>query len=451
MKLVKDPKFYKTLFLIALPAAFQSLISLGVNMLDNVMVGSLGDVPLAAVSLCNQVTTLLAFFIKGISGGSAVLISQYWGKKDLERIKLVFAVVFRFGLLCTCLVTALIFFFPGAAIRIFTNEENLIQAGIPYIKILCFSYILYVISDVVIAMLRWVEVVKIGLVVSSVSLLTNMIFNYILIFGKLGAPALGIRGAAVATLLSRAVELTIVLVYVFCFDRRLQLKLRDLWVRDRQILRDFFRYGIPIVVGDMQWGLVGLAKAMLIGRLGVIMVAANSIADVILSLALIFTNGLASGACVLVGKSVGEGDYQKTRSYSTTIQFLFTVIGLAVCALVFFTRQIPPQFYNVSEETKVLASQFLAIGAFTHLGTCYHMACFTGINRGAGDGKFVMKVDMICGWFIVIPLTFLAGFVFHLPLPAVYLCTRIDQTFKWVIAMIRLKGDKWIHNVTQAA
>ena len=179
------------------------------------------------------------------------------------------------------------------------------------------------------------------------------------------------------------------------------------------------------------------------------MVAANSIVDVILSLALIFTNGLASGACVLVGKSVGEGDYQKTRSYSATIQFLFTVIGLGVCALVFFTRQIPPQFYNVSEETKVLASQFLAIGAFTHLGTCYHMACFTGINRGAGDGKFVMKVDMICGWLVVIPLTFLAGFVFRLPLPAVYLCTRIDQTFKWLIAMIRLKGNKWIHNVTQ--
>lgn len=447
--MVKDKAFYKSLMLIALPVAFQGLISMSVNLLDNIMVGSLGDVPFSSVALGNQLSTLMNFFIRGVTGGSAVMISQYWGKKDLPRIRQLFGTVSRFVLVSVLLITALVFAFPAGAMRIFTNDLQLIEAGKEYLRIVCLSYVLMALSDTMIAMLRWVEVVKLGLVVSGVSFFANLFFNYVLIFGKLGLPAMGTRGAALATVIARGVELAIVLVYVFCVDKRLQLKIGDMFRGNKQMFLDFVRYGVPIIVSDIQWGIIGAGKAMMIGRLGTTMVSANSIADVVMSLSMIFTSGLASGACQVIGKTVGAKQYDKTRQYSGTIQILFVLIGVLVCIFLLCIRNIPPQFYNVSEETKRQAVLFITVGAFTLIGTCYHMACFTGINRGAGDGKFVMKVDMLCGWLVVLPLTYLTGFVWELPLVYVFLATRIDQCFKWLIALIRLRGNKWIQNVTR--
>ena len=447
--MVKDKSFYRSLFIVALPAAFQGLISMSVNMLDNLMVGSLGDVTLASVSLANQATNLFTFFVNGIAGGSAVLISQYWGKKDYDRIRRIFGVILRFAAISALIVCGLVAAFPKGTLRIFTNDPAMIEEGAEYVRLVCLSYPLFAMANTMVVMLRWMEIVKIGLIISSVSLACNFVFNYILIFGKLGFPPMGARGAAMATVLARFFELCIASWYLFRKEKRVRFRLKHFLAKDREMSRDFFRYSLPIVAGDAQWGLVGTAKAMLIGRLGVTMVSANSIAEVFLSLALIFTNGLSNGACAVVGKSVGEKDYVRTRQYSNTIQILFACIGVLVAGFVLSLRSFAPSLYNVSEETRALATTFLAIGAFTHLGTCYHAACFTGINRGSGDGKFVMKVDMICGWLVVVPLTFLAGFVFRWPLWAVYLCTRIDQCFKWIIAFIRLRGDKWIKNVTR--
>lgn len=447
--MVKDKEFYRSLFIVALPAAFQGLISMGVNMLDNVMVGSLGDVTLASVSLANQATNLFTFIVNGIGGGAAVLISQYWGKQDYVRIRRIFGVILRFAAVVSLVVCALAALFPEQVMRIFTSDADMIREGAKYVRIVCFSYPLFAISNTMVVMLRWMEIVRIGLIVSSISLVCNFCFNYLLIFGKFGFPALGARGAAIATVIARAVELCVAAYYLFVREKRVRFRLRDFFTHDREMSEDFFRHALPVIAGDSQWGLVGTAKAMLIGRLGVTMVSANSIADTFLSLALIFTNGLSNGACVVVGKSVGQKDYARTRQYSNTIQLLFACLGVVVAGVVVAMSFTVPYIYNVTEETRSLASTFLLIGAFTHLGTCYHAACFTGINRGAGDGKFVMKVDMICGWLVVIPLTFLAGFVLKLPLPVVYLCTRIDQCFKWIIAFFRLRGDKWIRNVTR--
>jgi putative MATE family efflux protein len=319
-----------------------------------------------------------------------------------------------------------------------------------------------------VGMLRCVEVVKISLIIACITLVVNTSLDYILIYGKLGFPAMGVRGAAVATVIARACELLFVLFYVFRMDKRLRLKVRDLFIVERQLYADFFRYGLPILFGDLQWGLVGTFKATIVGRLGPIMVAANSMTEVVLSLGTVFTGGLANAATVIIGKTVGVGDYKKTREYSNTIQLLFLGVGLVMMSLVFALRWLPLSLYQVSGQTRDLAMIMLAIGAVTMVGTTYHAACFTGINRGAGDAKFVFKVDMICGWLIVLPSMYLMAFVLpgwlqgHWPasaitafvmawqLPLVFLCSRIDQCFKWLIALLRLRGDKWIRNVTRA-
>ncbi len=448
--MVRDNAFYRTLAKIALPVAFQSVIALSVNMMDNIMVGSLGEIKLSGVALANQVTIFLTFFIRGASGGASVLISQYWGKRDMARIKSVFGIVFQLCLLVTGIAVTVIHTFPGAVMGLFTDDGRIIAEGTEFIRIVCFSYLLYCITDTMVGMLRCVEVVKVSLYIALITLAVNTSLDWILIFGKFGFPAMGVRGAATATVIARACELVFILCYVFLVDKRLRLRIRDLFVVERQLYFDFFRYGMPILFGDLQWGLVGTFKATIIGRLGPVMVAANSMTEVVLSLGAVFTGGLANAATVVIGKTVGVGDYKKAREYSNTIQIIFFGVGLLMMGLVFALRWAPLSLYRVSGETHALAMTLLAIGAVTMVGTTYHAACFTGINRGAGDGKFVFKVDMICGWLIVLPSMFLAAFVFHWPLPIVFLCSRIDQCFKWLIALLRLRGDKWIRNVTRA-
>ncbi|MBQ6172377.1 MAG: MATE family efflux transporter [Clostridia bacterium] len=454
--LTKDRSFYKTMFTIALPVALQQLISLAVVMLDNVMVGSLGDISLSAVSQANQVTVFFTFFVRGISGGAALLISQYWGKKDTGRIKQIFAMTFITTVILAGSVTLLVFIFPNHVVKFFSNNTEILSEATSYIKIACFSYILFAVSDTFIAMLRCVEIVKITFIVSIISFFTNLGGNYILIFGKLGLPAMGVRGAALATVIARGTELIIVMLFFFKGQKKLSVHAKDLFYAERAMWKDFFRYGIPVIVGDVQWGLVGVVKAVIIGRLTVEMMAAVSITDVVMQLGLIFANGLAAGACVIIGKTVGVNNFEKTKEYSRSIEIIFAAVGIIMGLLVFTSRAFPVSLYsNISQQTRDLAMQLLAIGAVSLIGTSYHMACFTGINRGAGDSRFVFLVDMICGWLVVVPLSALAaaGYLneWHplFTLPLVYLCTRIDQCFKWIIAFIRLRGNKWIRNVTR--
>ncbi|MBO4392224.1 MAG: MATE family efflux transporter [Clostridia bacterium] len=454
--LTKDKPFYKTLFTIALPVALQQLISLAVVMLDNVMVGSLGDISLSAVSQANQVTVFFTFFVRGISGGAALLISQYWGKKDTGRIRQIFSMTFITTVVLAGSVTLFVFLFPDTVVKFFSNNTDILSEATSYIKIACFSYILFAVSDTFIAMLRCIEIVKITFIVSIISFFTNLGGNYILIFGKLGLPAMGVRGAATATVIARGIELIIVMLFFFRGQKKLTVRPKDLFYAEKPMWKDFFRYGIPVIVGDVQWGLVGVVKAVIIGRLTVEMMAAVSITDVVMQLGLIFANGLAAGACVIIGKTVGVNDFAKTREYSRSIEIIFAVVGVIMGTLVFTLRFIPVSLYTeISEHTKDLAMQLLAIGAVSLMGTSYHMACFTGINRGAGDSRFVFFVDMICGWLVVVPLSAIsaAGYLNSwspfFTLPLVYLCTRIDQCFKWIIALIRLRGNRWIRNVTR--
>ena len=462
--MVRDKSFYKMLILIGLPVAFQSLISLSVVFLDNVMVGNIREntkVVFAGVTQANAITTLFAFFIKGLSGGASVMISQYWGKKDLEKIKAIFSVIFTIGLSLAAVITTLIFFFPKGAMSIMTSDTEVINASAEYIKIVCFSYIFYILTETFITMLRCVEIVRVSLYVSVASFFINLSANYLLIFGNeaLNIPAMGIIGAAVSTVFVRFIEFMIVMFFTLKIQKRVVIKIKDLFAHQKIMWLDYARYGLPIMAGDTQWGFVGFFKAIIIGRLGQEMMSANGIAEVIMSLAGIFTVGLGSAACVIIGKTVGAKEYDKTRQYANTLQILFASFGVVMCTLLFFARTPLISMYEIlsssgagggfEQPVKDLAKTFIGIGAFTLMGTFYHATCFTGINRGSGDGKFVFKVDMICGWGVVLPLTFLAAIVLKLPMPIVFLCARIDQCFKWLIAFIRLRGNKWIRNVTR--
>ena len=333
------------------------------------------------------------------------------------------------------------------------EETEAVALALEYFAIVCFTYLPFAITTALIGMLRSIEIVRITLVTTVIALFVNIGLNYVLIFGRLGLPAMGVRGAALATLITRIVEMIVVCVYVFAVQKQLEFRPKDLLRVDGTLARDYMRYGLPVGLTDMQWALIGMIKSAIIGQMGAAFMAANNIASSMANLGTMFTFALAGGACVMVGKAVGKGDYDLARAYSKTIQIMFFIIGLVMAALVFALREPFTRLYGSSADPEVygLSVAMIAILSVTLIGTSYHASCFVGINRGAGDSRFVAMVDMICGWLVVLPATLLAAFVFHAPLPIVFLCTRIDQCFKWLIAFIRLRGDKWIRNVTREA
>ena len=452
---IRDREFYKTIFRISLPAAFQALVSFLVVVADNIMVSKLsgGASAQAAVTQVNSLTAFYTATLTGLVSGSSVLIAQYWGKRDMMRIRKVFSIVFWI-----CIMTALVFtffarLFPGAVtgLVISAKETQVSELAREYLRIACLTFLPYAVTTSLIGMLRSIEVVKITLVTTVVALALNISLNALLIFGLCGFPALGVSGAAIATLITRIVEMAMVVAYTFCIQKQLDIKPKNLLEIDRTLARDYARYGLPVGLTDMQWSLIGILKSAIIGQMGVAFMAANSIASSMANLGTMFTFALAGGACVVVGKAVGKGDYDAAREYSKTIQLMFLMIGIAMAALVFALRVPFTRLYGSAKDPEVysLATTMIAILAVTLIGTSYHASCFIGINRGAGDSRFVAMVDSICGWLIVIPATALCAFVFKAPLPVVFLATRVDQCFKWVIAMLRLRGDKWIRNVTR--
>ncbi|MGI6239592.1 MAG: MATE family efflux transporter [Christensenellales bacterium] len=454
--MVRDREFYKTIFRIALPSALQALITFFVVLADDMMVAALptGEIPQAAVSQINAITALFTATILGFASGSSVLIAQYWGKRDTERIKRVFSIVTLLGVAISILFFLVARLAPDwvASIVVSSDKPEVVRLAKEYLVIACFSYIPFAISYSLIGMLRAVEVVRVTLYTSIAALIVNVSLNYVLIFGHFGFPAMGVAGAALATVISRVVEMLIVLWYAFYKQKVLDLKPRDLLRFDGVLVRDYIRYGVPVGLTDAQWALIGMFKAMIIGKLATEFISANSITTAMMNLGTMFTFALAGGASVVVGKVVGAGDYTKARAYSNTIQIMFAIIGVFMAAVVFLLAKPFVSLYGSAAESpavRELAVTMIYIGAVTLIGTSYHASCFVGINRGAGDSRFVALVDMICGWFIVLPATFLAAIVFRAPLPVVFLMTRIDQCFKWIIAFFRLRGDKWIRNVTR--
>ena len=454
---VKDKDFYRTIFLVSLPAALQSLISFLVVIADNVMASYVeGGVNVqAAVGQVNSITTFYTATILGVVGGSAVLISQYWGKQDLLQIKRICSVVMRF-----CLGTAAVFLLAGilfprtvVSLVVRTDSTEVTEYALTYFRIVCFSWLPYAVCYTLVGMLRCVEVVKITLYTSAVALVVDVGLNYVLTFGKLGLPQMGVAGIAVGTLVSRIVELVIVLIFTVRVQKRIPVKLKDFMKTERTLVKDYVRYGLPVMLTDMQWALVGLLKVAIIGHVNAVFMAANGIANSMIDLSTLFAFSLANGACVVVGKAVGKGDYDTARQYSKTIQLMFLCIGIVMCGLMVLLNKPFVSLYGSAKDPEVfrLSVTFIYIVAISLIGTCYHASCFKGINRGGGDSRFVAFVDMICGWVVVIPSMLLSAFVFHASMPVIFFCTRVDQCFKWFVAMLRLRGNRWIKNVTREA
>lgn len=449
--LVKKPDFYKTLLMLAIPMALQNLLSMSVSFADNIMVGQLGERAVAGVLIANQVQNVLNMLVIGISASLVVLAAQYWGKRDVDNVKSVAAIGIRVGLIVGFIVSVVTLLFPASVLRIFTNDVGVIEVGVSYISILAFSYVFFCLTQTLMGTMRCVEVVKIGVVVSLSTLIISVVGNYLLIFGNFGFPELGIQGAAIATLTARIMEAVIMVVYVRFIDQRLKFRFKELLRTNKQLLADFFRYGLPVMGGDVSWGMIGALKIAIMGRMGESAMAANGISNILFGLITVMVWSTSGATGVIIGKTVGSGNYDLVKQYARTMQVIFVCLGLVAGATLFGVRDLFISLYNFQEETQMLARQFMTILSFSVIFTAYHAPCFTGIIRAGGDTKFVFIVDSICSWAFVLPMAFLAAFVFNAPPWVVFLCIFSDQFYKWIIAAIKTNRFGWIRNLTREA
>ena len=303
---VSDGVFYKAFFVMTVTMALQNLIVFGVNLADSVMLGAYNETALSGVGICNNIQFFLNMAASGIASGMTVIASQYWGVKEKKPIFRVSAVAM---LICLAFVT-LIFLFaaaaPEALIRLFTDKDAVVAQAVEYLDIIKYTYLLFGLTTVMLAILRSVETVRIGFYVSLSSFAVNILLNYMFIYGKFGAPEMGVRGAALATLISRAIEFAVVLVYILFVDKKLQMKLRDLFAADTEMFRDYFRTGLPLMMSSVSWGIAMSIQGAIIGRLTESAIAANSIATTIFQVATVVAYASGNVACVLIGKTIGE-------------------------------------------------------------------------------------------------------------------------------------------------
>lgn len=449
MVITRDKSFYKTLFTLAIPISFQYLITFAVGFADNLMVGSLGESALSGVYMGNQVQTVLQMFVGGIEGAILVLAAQYWGKGDTERIRKVVSIGLKFAMMVGLVVSVVAVAMPERIIGLFTKEQNVITEGGRYLWYVAFSYLFFCISQVLISSMRAVETAKIGLYISITALVVNIVLNYIFIFGKLGAPKMGVAGAGLATLISRIIEAAIITIYVLKVDKKLVFKLSDLRHLDKALVRDFIRYGLPIIGGNMVWSVNMVANTKILGsynNAGVI--AAASIAGMLNSLIYVWMNGLSSSVGIITGKTVGAGQYEKMKEYAKTVQVMFLCVGLISGLVAFLIKEPFISLYETTPEGADFARQFINVLSVTIIGTCYQAACLFGLVKSGGDISFVFKMDTISVFCVVLPLSILAFFL-GAPPWVVFACLKCDQILKCFVAVVKINRFNWMKNLTR--
>ena len=449
-KRISDKAFYKAFIIMTLTMAGQNLIAFGVNLADSVMMGAYSETALSGVGICNNVQFFLNMAASGISSGMAVIASQYWGKKETKPIHRVSSVAVWLGIIFTAVIFAFAAIAPETLIRLFTDKDAVIAQAVEYLDIIKHTYLMFTLSTIILSILRSVETVKIGFYVSLSSFAINIFLNYALIYGKFGAPEMGIRGAALATLASRLIEFIVTVVYLLFIDKKLKMKIKDLFVTDRQMIKDYFKTGLPLMMSSVSWGIAMSIQGAIIGRLIESAIAANSIATTIFQVATVICYASSNVACVLIGKTIGENKPMEIiKKRSKNLQLIFLAIGIISSGILLLTKNLIIDFYDASPETIDITNQFIWVLAVTIIGTAYEAPALCGIVSGGGETSFVLKNDIIFMWLIVLPLSALSAFVFKFPVVVTFACLKADQVLKCAVALVKVNSFNWVKTVTR--
>ena len=462
-----EPHFYKNVFTLALPIAAQSLITIGVNMLDNIMVGRLGDNALSATSLANSFIGIYHIFCMGLGMGASVLVSRYYSMKksgdepeNADRaLKQTVCLMLRLALMLATVFALLTAFVPRSIMHMYTGGEGakamIVQDGIRYLRWSIASYFFTGISLTSTISLRSVREVKYPLLVSIGAFCVNLGANYIFIYGKFGAPRMEVAGAALGTLIARIFEAVMIMAYLLFFDKEIGFRIKHFFMQTRSLISEYVRISIPVLISDGILALGTNEVSMIYGHLEAAFITANSVTMVTQQLSTVVVQGVSQAGAIVTGQTLGTGDKEKTMKQG----YLFFGLGIAlgVVSAIFITLAKNPiiAFYSgkggeagISAEAVSIANELMLAISFIIIFQATNSIMTKGVLRGGGDTKMLMLTDNIFLWAVSIPLGILAGFVFHLPAFWIYVCLKSDQIIKTVWSYARLSGGKWIKKIS---
>ncbi len=445
----KNKDFFKVMMSIALPITLQNLIASSVNMLDTLMITSLGNESLAAVGLANQVFFFYSVTIFGVATGSSIFISQFWGKKDTENIGKIMGISLAIVTLLGILFTLAALIVPEYIMKIFSNDSEVIRLGVDYLKIVSLSYIITGISFSYAVASRSIGQAKMPMVASMVSFATNAVFNYLLIFGKLGLPQLGVKGAAYATVLARILEIALILYSIYSNKNNplaQNIKAMTNWSKD--FIKKYFKTAYPVILNEAFWSLGTVLYSLAYAKIGTEAAAAVQILSTVQNIFMVMTRGLANACTVMVGNKIGAEEENEAIEYANSFMILSVTLGLILGILLFistdaillFFRNITPGLHESSKKLLIVAAFFFFVKSFN--GTL-----IVGVLRGGGDTKFSMVLEMGAVWLVGVPLAFLGALVFKLPVYYVSILVNMEEVVKAVIGIPRIISKKWVTNV----
>ena len=444
---VKEKSFYKLILSIAVPVVLQNMITIGVNIMDTLMLGNYGEVQLSASSLANEFINIYHIMCMGMSMGAAVLTAQYYGAGNNPSLKKIVTIVLRMGLVIAAAFTVVTLLFPEELMRLYTPDEAVIEKGVLYFRISAVTYVLLGVSLILTNILRTVHQVRFPLVLSIVTFLVNVFFNWVFIYGRLGAPEMQIEGAALGTVIARLVECGSLVTYFFVFDKRIGYRIKDLFMKCGDHVRVYITYAIPVMVSDTLLALGNSAVSIIMGHIGASFVAANSIISQTVRLSTVFNQGLSSASSVITGNTLGKGERDKAYHQGVTFLCLSILIGLAAAIIILLISPLLVESFNITQETKDIAYQLMASVSVMMVFQTVQGVLTKGVLRGGGDTRFLMLADILFLWLVSIPLGYLCGLVWHLSPFWIYAALKIDWVIKSVWCIFRLRSKKWIRVV----
>ena len=442
-------KFYRNVIALVIPMALQNLINVGVSAADVIMLGGVGETALSGASLAGQVQYIMTLFLFGLTSGATVLTAQYWGKGDRDSIEKILGMAVKAAVFVTALFTVAALAVPEVLMSIFTSDPAVTAEGIRYLRIVAFSYMLMGITQAYLYIMRSVERVIVATVVYLLSLLCNIVLNSIFIFGLMGCPAMGVRGAALGTLCARILEVILVAGYARLFNRDIKLRMKYVIHTDRILFRDFMRYALPVVVNEVMWGLGTAANTAILGHMGSPAVAANSVAQVARQLATVVSFGLSSAAAIYLGKTIGEKKQEYAREYSKRFILLSIIMGALGGTVILAVSPVAASALSLSVTAKEYLRFMFFVMSYFVVGQAFNTTMVVGIFRSGGDTRFGLILDVTTMWCCSILLGFIAAFVLKLSVPAVYVILMSDEIIKIPITTWRYRKYRWLRDVTR--
>lgn len=440
--------FNRQIIKLSIPIIIQNLLSAAVNSADVVMLNYVGQSAISAVSLAANYSNILFMVYYGLGTGASLMCAQYFGKNNMDAIHAIEGIALRFSIAISVIVALIAFTIPQYMMQIFTSDPELIAIGSSYLRIMGITYICWGITEIYLSILRSIGRVNISMALNLLAFALNVILNAAFIFGLFGLPKLGATGVAIATALSRLIEL-IACVIVSFLSKDVKLNLAYMFIRSKVLLSDFIRLSLPALGNDVAWSIGFSMYSVILGHLGTDAVAANSLVTVVRNIGTVFCYAIASAGTILLGKIMGQGDLEKSRRYASRMLKLTTLAGVAGGLIVLAIIPFVLRFASLNETAMHYLKYMLLINSYYITGTAVNSALIAGIFRAGGDTKFGLVCDTIDMWVYAVPLGFFAAFVLKLPVLWVYFLLCTDEFVKWPWVLRHYKKGTWAKNITR--